>query len=147
MPDRNRYRYSGFIATDTYDEATDILYLRPARSSRHSDEERPLAEILKDDIAGEWVSASYYVCNRRCSLPEAQKSLVRQLSGLVDATFGARYSEITGYLWTDEEVNIGGHDLIEELYAHAGKYLILIVTVESAPKDGSLQQFPRYQRR
>ena len=49
------------------------------------------------------------------------------------ARFGACYSEYTGYLWTDEEVLIGGHDLIEELRGCEGKWLLLEIVVHEAP--------------
>ena len=39
----------------------------------------------------------------------------------------SRYSEITGYLWTDEDLNVGGHDLLAELKGHVGKWLIMEV--------------------
>jgi hypothetical protein len=48
--------------------------------------------------------------------------------GLGEADVGHRYSEITGYLWTDEEIMVGGHDLIEELHDHLGKFCHLEIT-------------------
>jgi hypothetical protein len=48
-----------------------------------------------------------------------------EMLGEGDATFGARYSEDTGYLWTDEELNVGGHDLLGELESHEGRYCLL----------------------
>jgi hypothetical protein len=42
-----------------------------------------------------------------------------------------RYSETTGYLWTDEKLQVGGHDLIEELSGSAGKFLIFEADVHA----------------
>lgn len=38
-----------------------------------------------------------------------------------------QYSEITGCLWTDEELKVGGHDLLAELDSYNGKYLVMEV--------------------
>jgi hypothetical protein len=38
------------------------------------------------------------------------------------------YSEITGYLWTEESLMIGGHDLLEIFRSHVGHYLVLEIT-------------------
>ncbi|MNJ80064.1 hypothetical protein D3C77_783070 [compost metagenome] len=49
--------------------------------------------------------------------------------GFCDVGYGARYSELTGYLWTDEYLKVGGHDIIEELRSYVGKWLILEIEV------------------
>lgn len=129
--------YKGYLRESYWGGADDILFLFPSKSAEGADLS-PLSEILEEDLEGKQVSVRYYVCNRKCSLVEAQKSHLAMLAGLVDANVGARYSEVTGYLWTDEEVKIGGHGLIEELHSHVGKWLILIVDIhDSKPtKDG-----------
>ena len=53
---------------------------------------------------------------------------VEQANGDVDAKYYHQYSEITGYLWTDEEAVIGGHDLLEIFRNHLKKYAILVVS-------------------
>ena len=50
--------------------------------------------------------------------------------GGIEADFNPRYSEITGYLWTDEELNVGGHDLMAELKSNVGKWLILEIVYD-----------------
>ena len=47
------------------------------------------------------------------------------------------YSEITGYLWTDEVVKIGGHDLLKEFETHLGKYLYMEIEYYEEPIRGS----------
>ena len=64
---------------------------------------------------------------------ELQEAFLGRLDGLGEVDFDIRYSEITGYLWTDEELKVGGHDLIEELTSYVGKYLYLKVTYSKIP--------------
>lgn len=78
-------------------------------------------------IRGKQVSVRYWVTRQEVSKAEAQEHFIRELMGNGDARFGARYSDLTGYLWTDEELKVGGHDLINELKGHAGNWLILEV--------------------
>jgi hypothetical protein len=43
------------------------------------------------------------------------------------ATYRGVLSEYTGYLWTDEDLMVGGHDLLAELKSHLGKFCHLYV--------------------
>ena len=108
--------YTGVLALGPFGEGVDILFL--------SSHERPLAEELQW-MCGKRATVRYWITNAPATKTEAQESFIRQLSGDVDGKFESRYSEITGYLWTDENLTVGGHDLIAELKSYAGKYLIL----------------------
>ena len=118
--------YSGLLSKHSWGEADDILFL-----SSQSD---PLAEQLQSDIACKQVTARYWITDKQATKEQAQEDFVRQLVGAADCDFGSRYSEMTGYLWTDEACKIGGHDLIAELRSHVGKWLILEVEVHGANK-------------
>lgn len=116
--------YTGMMSFRDHGEASDILFI----SSR----EEPLAEVLADEISGHIVTVRYWITDEQATREEAQGSFLRQLVGLAEARFEAAYSEITGYLWTDKDIVIGGHDLMAELssdeageYVNAGKWLIL----------------------
>jgi hypothetical protein len=115
----------GLLSLHSYGEADDILFV--------SSERGPLAEVLHERIARKRVSARYWITEKLCTLDEAQEDFVRRLFGGADTRFGSHYSEITGYLWTDEKVKIGGHDLIEELRNNVGKWLILEVVIHRDP--------------
>ena len=43
--------------------------------------------------------------------------------GMVEKEFFVHYSEMTGYLWTDEEFKVGDHSLIDILNSHIGEYV------------------------
>lgn len=113
--------YSGLLTTHSWGDADDILFL-----SSVSD---PLAEELQDRISRKTVSVRYWITDQECSKEEAQTEFLKSLFGATNCNFGSCYSETTGYLWTDEEVKIGGHDLIQELHSHVGKWLILEIEI------------------
>lgn len=96
----------------------------------------PLAETIKDDIVqhGDYLSVRYYTSDKQMTLDELNEALFRTLYGEGEARYGMHYSEITGYLWTDEEINVGGHDLLEELKSYLGKWLHLEIEYTDQPK-------------
>jgi len=49
--------------------------------------------------------------------------------GLPELEFEPRYSEITGYLWTDETLKIGGHNILDVLESNEGKHIYLEIEV------------------
>jgi hypothetical protein len=113
--------YSGALEMHSYGEADDILFLSSLGC--------PLAEVLQEDIAYKTVTARYWITDKPVSKQLAQEGFIQQLMGETNCDFGSCYSEITGYLWTDEEIRIGGHDLIAELRSHVGKFLILEIKI------------------
>lgn len=113
--------YEGFLSVKDYGEATDLLFL--------STEDEPLAEVLDTKIRGKQVTVRYWIANKECSREAANEAFMEELIGKADTEYQVHYSEVTGYLWTDEEIKIGGHDLLEELSDNVGKYLILEVEV------------------
>jgi hypothetical protein len=113
--------YSGLLSRHSFGDADEILYL--------SSEREPLAEVLDGQIRKKQVTVRYWITDKPCSREEAIEDHARQLIGIADTRFDVHYSEITGYLWTDQECKIGGHDLIGELEDSAGKWLILEIEV------------------
>lgn len=119
--------YKGLITERCYGENDEAVYLLPS--------EAPLADTLEDEIAGKTVTCRYWITADQCEKIEAIESFLKTLHGAADAEYGDRYSEITGYLWTDEELKIGGHDLLEELRSHVGKWLILEFDIHDGPPE------------
>lgn len=113
--------YTGLLQLETHGEADDVLFV--------SGEEEPLAEVLQDSISDKIVTVRYWITEEECSREIAQEQFMKRLVGSADCEFASWYSDITGYLWTDEEIKIGGHDLLAELQSHIGKWLILEVEV------------------
>lgn len=111
--------YSGLLSNHRYGSEDEILLFL---SSIHE----PLCEELLW-MNGKKVSVRYWITDTQVSKEDAQNDHANQVMGIAKAKFGARYSEMTGYLWTDEELNVGGHDLIDELDSATGQWLILEV--------------------
>lgn len=119
--------YTGLISEHSYGEADGLLLL--------SSLEDPLAETLENDMGryGEFATVRYYVSDTKQSKKSLNESLIRKISGDVKADFGSHYSEYTGYLWTDEEFNVGGHDLMQELHNSKGKWLYMEIDWNKRP--------------
>lgn len=108
--------YTGLITLKDYGEASDVLFL--------GNDEEPLAERLMDDMCrwGRALTVSYFISDEPRSKEELVERLVQTVTGVGSAVYADRYSETTGYLWTDEEIQVGGHDLLAEI-SQPGMYL------------------------
>lgn len=89
----------------------------------------PLAQLL-EYLHGKEASISYYIISgKNLDFLDTQEKFISSLFGSINADYHIAYSEITGYLWTTEELTIGGHDLIEELKSYDGEYIHLVTKV------------------
>lgn len=109
--------YEGKIVVKDWGEDDDVLFL-------DDDLYEPLAERL------EWmhhkeVTISYWITGIRITKDEAQESFMRKVIGDAEVFYDVHYSDYTGFLWADEELRIGGHDLLQELQFRKDQYLIL----------------------
>lgn len=118
--------YYGMLSHHAHGDASKILFLSSLTD--------PLAEVLSDNISYKNVTARYWITDTPMSKEAAQEGFIRQVMGDAKCDFGAHYSELTGYLWTDEEVVIGGHDLMAELHSFVGKWLILEIEIHGKKK-------------
>lgn len=86
-----------------------------------------LADVLQLHMRryGNFLTARYYISDREQSANALQKAFLSQVLGASRADYEVHYSEITGYLRTAETINIGGHNLLEELKTSLGKWLHL----------------------
>lgn len=138
--------YTGWIREKNFGDADDIIYL-DSKDSTYTDstdptatpseaslfslegEEVPLADVLQDSIARKQVSVCYWITDQQCTKDQAQEQFLKKLYGAADCEFRSHYSDITGYLWTDEDLVIGGHDLLDELRSNIDSFVILDITV------------------
>ncbi len=91
----------------------------------------PLAQCL-ERIHGKQVTVRYYCAEQSVTWEEAAIQVLAELLGKASVEYGMYYGDYTGYLYTNEELVIGGHDLLEELKGHVGSYLLLEVIVHAA---------------
>jgi len=119
--------YAGRLEEHDHGEAIDILFL--------SGIDEPLAETL-EWMTGKQVCVRYWITDKQVTKDEAQEEFMNRLLGAADVKFSSHYSDITGYLWTDEDLNVGGHDLLREFRSSIGSWLIL--EVEEVTPNASL---------
>jgi hypothetical protein len=130
-PEPTKKVYAGWVrlATETYEDDGDILFVVPTDDLDLCDyeDEDTLAYKIEEDILahGRYLSVQYFVSDTEQSFDELQVAWLNRLEGIGDADYYVHWSECTGYLWTDEEINVGGHDLLAELKGYDGKYLYL----------------------
>lgn len=113
--------YKGLIREGLRGENDSALFI--------GDAEEPIAQEFYSDLQGKQVSVRYWISDTKKTKEELQEGFLKTLFGAVDADYGDAYSEITGYLWTDEELNIGGHDLVSELRNYINKFVYMEIEI------------------
>lgn len=63
----------------------------------------------------EVLTFQFHVASEPFSFHQLEQELVKTAMGEVRSEFRHAYSDLTGYLWTTEELKVGGHDLLEEI--------------------------------
>lgn len=89
----------------------------------------PITQIFQEEFCYCNVTVRYFISEIEKTIDELQENLIQTISGYLEADYTDRYSEITGYLWTDEEIKIGGHDLLDIIASNVGKYIYLEVEI------------------
>jgi len=95
---------------------------------------------VHDEVLAEWfqkfvgkcVTLRYWVNDR--ALESVEQAIEKTLEeafgqGATHAKCIHHGSDITGYLYTTEELMVGGHDIIAELESWVGKFALIEVTV------------------
>lgn len=100
----------------------------------------PIADEI-DYFRYDLVTVRYYISNKEATEDELKEDfLINTLYGKLESDYGASYSEYTGYLWTNDELEVGGHDLLEELKGYDGKYLYMIVELDVETKNKKIAE-------
>ncbi len=119
--------YQGLIEKNDHVEAYNVAFLKG--------DYEPLAKQIADDISehGSFLTVRYFISASEKTEEQLIESLIRRISGDSSAEYEDAYSECTGYLWTDENIQVGGHDLLEEIKSNVGKYLFLEIQFSPEP--------------
>ena len=125
--------YRGQLGYYHNGEADDILGIADGQGEVHA----PLAEVIQEDMAnyGQYLTVRYFLSDRPMSRDALIEALMSTITGCVNAEYQMCYSEITGYLYTNEEVMVGGHDLLGELRQHVGEWLDLEIVYQRATRE------------
>lgn len=71
------------------------------------------------------VTIRYWITDEPKTKTQLVEDAIRKYSGDATAHYYDRYSDYTGYLWTESAAKVGGHDLLRELYSYKDKFLYL----------------------
>lgn len=91
----------------------------------------PVAKRIQEELG--WgknqVSIRFWISDNEQTKEELTTNQLQTLVGDLEARYSDRYSELTGYLWTDESLLIGGHDLLNILTSHKDKFIYLEIDI------------------
>lgn len=113
--------YKGIIQVRDYGDATDILFLDTI--------DDPLTEALQEHIDKKKVTVRYFIADKHETRAQLIEGLIQNLYGDATADYHSHYSEYTGYLYTDEDLIIGGHDILSEIKHSKGRFLYLEIDI------------------
>ena len=108
------YVFEGRIRRSDYRENYDVLMLDDTCLSK------AFAEALGNERRQ--VSVRYFISSEPMTEEERTHAEVMIAIGEGYAEYVERYSFTTGYLWTDEELTVGGHDLETEIGSYVGSW-------------------------
>lgn len=116
----NDRTYSGQITIRAFGEDDDAIFLS---------DDKPFAMRFQEDLekCGRYASVHYWITDESRTYEELVQNQVRIAVGSANADYTQHYSDVTGYLWTDAECNVGGHNLLAELDTHEGKWCHMLV--------------------
>ena len=123
---RTRFAFRGWLRIHQCGDNYNALFLSSLVS--------PLADELYI-MAGKKVTVRYWASDREKSPDDLKGDFIRRVMGIGRAEYTDHYSELTGYLGTDENLKIGGHDLMEELRTHVDEFLHLEITIHSVSEQ------------
>lgn len=94
-----------------------------------SGEETNIYDLVSDALGCKSAKTfSYHITDKIVPLGELEENMTRlSLGEDIDIGYYHHYSDLTGYLWTDENFVIGGHDLRQELASSIGKIVTIVI--------------------
>jgi hypothetical protein len=141
------HAFCGWVVQGHHGDNSSALFLidhRPKHNEWGSlivQDFEPLALVVwgKTGYGNKPVSVSYHITDQPADGAELTMMVIAQMcgvsaSGTLKTAYNHRYSEMSGYLWTDETFKVGGHDIIEELSGSVGKWCHLNLVVHDAPR-------------
>jgi hypothetical protein len=79
----------------------------------------PLVDIHEiENLKHNVVTIRYWINNSPLTtVDQATEQTLMQTMGLLDPKINHAWSECTGYLWTEEHLKVGGHDILAEMWS------------------------------
>lgn len=111
--------YRGVIYENSWD---DTLWLKGMDYALCSDIETEI------EIHGCFLTVKYFISDKELPKDEIIAGHLKNVMGVSAAMHKVMYSETTGFLWADQDLVVGGHDLLSELQNYVGKFLHMEIT-------------------
>ncbi len=115
--------YKGVVREGCYGRYSEALFI--------GNNKEPIAQIFEEDFQYKKVTVRYWTSDTEKPKEELKKDVLRKIFGDVEADYGDRYSDYTGYLWTNEKLNIANHNLLEEIRSHIGRFIYIEIDVHN----------------
>lgn len=85
---------------------------------------------LLEGYKGEKVFVAYVFSSKKITPGRFREMAILSAEGIANPVLAAHYSEITGFLWLDDECHVGGHDLAEIFGSHENEYGAIVISRE-----------------
>ena len=87
--------------------------------------EFPLTKEMEETCGwyGMYASVQMLTGDTPIDMDHIDETKVVSMMGEVESKYYHRYSDYTGYLWTEEGFKCGGHDIPKILSSHMGEYI------------------------
>lgn len=85
----------------------------------------PFTKEMEDKCGwlGNYASIQMLTGKKPIDLDHIDETKIVSMMGEVSSKYYHRYSDYTGYLWTEEGFKCGGHDIPKILTSHMGEYI------------------------
>lgn len=131
---KHEFTFAGYISFDNTDNFRTILLCdewKGDKINKSIDLVKKLRAIF--DLFNSEVSVSYFISDKKKTEAEIKEGWLKQLHGAITAEYETNsynYSEQTYGTDYDTYLQIGGHDLFNELDIYEGKYCVLKIQVK-----------------
>ena len=89
-----------------------------------------LADHLRYTVCDKFTTVRYFTSSKYIeSSDDATEKLMLEHFGAAQVEYHMAYSELTGHLWTTEEIKVGGHDLLNELRSSIGYFVYMEIVL------------------
>lgn len=87
----------------------------------------PLCKGFEEDIgfSSKYANIQMLIGDTPIDIEHIEETKIVSMMGEVEHEYYHTYSDYTGYLWTNEDFIVGGHDLLKILRSNEGKYIHL----------------------
>lgn len=118
---------------DTYDDNVETIGIKTIQQVKRVDGKYadmvvgsfPFTKVMEDKIqwCEKYASIQMLTGDTPIDVDNIDETKIVSMMGEVESEYYHRYSDLTGYLWTDEGFKCGGHDIPEILESHIGEYI------------------------